>query len=137
MSNQTKRNQICGMKFIPLSEAGIFNQPGNSSIDVTGEMTAIPIASGEFTEEQTDGIPVKQTLSANVTDTGQDMRDNLRRLFSQEGLLIVRLTSGETKVIGTDEFPVLVTLSQSGSPAAYYLSFDRQSPEPAKFLQSF
>lgn len=125
------------MKFIPLSEAGIFNQPGNSSIDVTGEMTAIPIASGEFTEEQTDGIPVKQTLSANVTDTGQDMRDNLRRLFSQEGLLIVRLTSGETKVIGTDEFPVLVTLSQSGSPAAYYLSFDRQSPEPAKFLQSF
>ena len=109
MSNHTKRNQICGLKFIPLAEAEIFNLPGSDSINVSGALTEIPIASGEFTEEQTNGSPAKQTLSANVTDTGQDTISNLRQLFSQEGILVIQLTSGEQKVVGTDEFPVLVT----------------------------
>ena len=124
-------------EFIPLAEAEIFNLPGSDSINVSGALTEIPIASGEFTEEQTNGSPAKQTLSANVTDTGQDTSSNLRQLFSQEGILVIQLTSGEQKVVGTDEFPVLVTMTQSGSPAAYQLTFDRESPEPAKFLQSF
>ena len=137
MSNHTKRNQICGLLFIPLAEAEISNLPGSDSINVSGALTEIPIASGEFTEEQTNGSPAKQTLSANVTDTGQDTSSKLRQLFSQEGILVIQLTSGEQKVVGTDEFPVLVTMTQSGSPAAYQLTFDRESPEPAKFLQSF
>ena len=137
MSNHTKRNQICGLKFIPLAEAEIFNLPGSDSIQVSGTMEEISIASGEFTEEITDGSPAKQTLSANVTDTGQVTYANFRKLFNQEGILVIQLTSGETKVVGTDEFPVLVTMTQSGSPAAYQLTFDRESPEPAKFLQSF
>lgn len=137
MSNHTKRNQICGLKFIPLSEAEVLNQPGSDTIKVTGNMKEIPIASGEFTEEHTVGFPAKQTLSANVTDTGQVTSSNLRQLFSQDGILVLKLTSGETMVVGTDEFPVLVTMTLSGSPAACQLTFDRESPEPAKFLQSF
>lgn len=137
MRNHTKRNQICGLKFIPLAEAEIFNLPGSDSIKVTGNMEEIPIASGEFTEEVTDGSPTKQTLSANITDTGQVTYANFRKLFNQEGILVIQLTSGEKKVVGTDEFPVLVTTTLSGSPAAYQLTFDRESPEPAKFLQSF
>ena len=137
MSNRTKRNQICGMRFIPLNEAEIYNQPGSNTIKVTGYMTEIPIASGEFTEEVTDGSPTKQTLSANVTDTGQVTYANFRQLFNQEGILVIQLTSGETKVVGTDEFPILVTTTLTGSPAAYQLTLERESPEPAKFLQSF
>lgn len=137
MSNHTKRNQMCGLKFIPLSEAEIVNYPGSDTIKVTGNMTEIHISSGEFTEEVIDGSPAKQTLSANVTNTGQVTYANFRQLFNQEGILIIQLTSGDTKVIGTDEFPVLVTLTLSGSPAVYELAFDRESPEPAKFLQSF
>lgn len=137
MSNDCKRNQICGMSFIPIMSAGVVNMPGNKNIRVSGDFVKVPISSGEFTEEQTAGSPVKQTLSATVTDTGIDMAALLENLFSQEGLLLVRTTDGERKVIGTDEFPVLVTLSQSGSPAAYQLSFDRESPEPTKFFQSF
>lgn len=36
MSNHTKRNQICGLKFIPLAEAEILNLPGSDSIKVSG-----------------------------------------------------------------------------------------------------
>lgn len=137
MSNASKRKQICGMSFIPITSAGVVNMPGDKYIRVSGDFVKVPISSGEFTEEHTDGSPVKQTLSATVTDTGIDMAALLENLFYREGLLLIRTTDGAKKVIGTDEFPVLVTLSQSGSPAVYQLSFDRESPEPAKYFQSF
>lgn len=137
MNNNNKRNQVCGLDFIPLSEVEVLNMPGNNVIRLSGSMTKIPISTGEFIEESTNGTPVKQTLSAVVTDTGRDNNINLRSLLSKEGILIIHLTNGDTKVVGTDEFPVLITLTQSGSPSANQLTFDRDSPEPAKFLQSF
>ena len=48
----------------------------------------------------------------------------------------IPVSSGEFKE-KNDQFPVVVTLQESGSPAAFTLSFKRSSPEPAKILKSF
>ena len=128
---------MCGFEFIPIAVAEVDNLPGHNVIRLSGSTTRIPISKGEFTEEITDGTVVKQTLSAIVTNTGMANTLSLRLLLGQEGILIIHLTNGEIKVVGTDEFPVMITLTQSGTPSVHELTFDRVSPEHAKFLQSF
>lgn len=137
MNNSNKRNEVCGLEFIPIAEAEVDNMPGHNVIRLSGSTTRIPISKGEFTEEITDGTVVKQTFSAVVTNTGMANTLSLRLLLGQEGILIIHLTNGEIKVVGTDEFPVMITLTQSGTPSVHELTFDRESPEHAKFLQSF
>ena len=53
--------------------------------------------------------------------------------------VVVSLQDGsehQARVIGTDEFPVLVSTELSGSPQSLTLSFKRDSPEPAKTYSS-
>lgn len=137
MSVENKRVQICGMQFLPISNARIINLPGALEMKVSGEFVRIPIASGEFKEKSESGAPVEQELKATVTDTGEDNVCKLRAIFAEEGIVLLDLTNGEKRVIGTEQFPVLLTMETSGSPAKISLSFKRDSPEPAKIFTSF
>ena len=137
MSVEDKRSQLCAMSFLPLSDAEVRNLPGSDKLQVHGTWVNIDISSGEWKENREEvGKPVEQELKATVTDTSS-METGLRTLFSADGLLMVGLTNGEKKVIGTDEFPVHVSMERSGDPAKLTLSFKRSSPEPAKILESF
>ena len=133
MSVENKRSQFCAMSFLPLPDAEVRNVPGSDKLQVHGTWV-----SGEWKESREEvGKPAEQELKATVTDTSSSMESQLRTLFSVDGLLLIGLTNGEKKVIGTDEFPVHVSMERSGDPAKLTLSFKRSSPEPAKVLESF
>lgn len=137
MNTDDKRAQICGMGFIPVTAAVVKNVPGLETIQVSGEWTLLPVSSGEFKEKIVSGEVTEQELKAVVTDTGSSFSTLLRDLVRREGLVRLRFTNGSERVVGTDHFPVMMSLQESGSPAAFTLSFKRNSPEPAKFLKSF
>lgn len=137
MSTYDKHAQIFGMSFMPLAVAAIRNFPGANIIQVAGEWMDIPVIQGEFKEKMTSGSLIEQELKAAVTDTETDSAVSLRNLLRQEGIARLKFTNGHERVVGTDQFPVLMTLEESGSPAVFTLSFKRSSPEPAKILKSF
>ncbi len=137
MNENDKRAQICALSYLPLPEATVRNLPGAKSIRVSGEWIDIPISKGEFKEKTTSGALVEQEIKATVTNTGNEFSARLHDLFNQEGLVRLKLTNGTERVVGTDQFPVLLTLEESGSPAAFSISCKRNSPEPAKTLTSF
>lgn len=137
MNRNDKRAAICRLAFLPIGQANVRNKPGSPSIQVRGTFTQIPIASGEFQEGETNGNPIEQELEAVVTDTNADNLTAYRNLLADYGLVLVTLTNGDQRVIGTDEFPVLVSTELGGSPQALTLSVKRDSPEPAKVYSSF
>ena len=137
MNRNDKRAAICRLAFLPLSQATVQNIPGKMTIGVRGSFTQLPISSGEFEETETNGNPIEQELEAVITDTSVAKLQEYRTLLADYGLLLVTLTNGDQRIIGTDEFPVLVSTELSGSPQALTLSFKRNSPEPAKSYSSF
>ena len=137
MSRNDKRAAICRLAFLALSKATIRNTPGNPTIQVRGTFTQLPISSGEFEETETNGEPVEQKLEAVITDTSVEKLSEYRTMLAEYGLLLLTMTNGDQRVVGTDEFPVLVTTELSGTPQALALTFKRNSPEPAKKFSSF
>ena len=137
MSRNDKRASICQLEFLPISQATVENRPGNPVIRVRGTFTRLPIASGEFRESETNGNPIEQELEAIITDTSAANLTGYRNLLAEYGLLRMTLTNGDVRVVGTDEFPVLVSTELSGTPQSLTLSFKRNSPEPAKRYSSF
>ena len=136
MNRNDKRAAICRLAFLPIGQATVQNKPGQPGIQVQGTFTKLPISSGEFQESETNGNPVEQELEAVITDTNAGQLEEYRRLLADYGLLLVTLTNGDQRVIGTDEFPVLVSTELSGSPQSLTLSFKRDSPELAKTYSS-
>lgn len=138
MNTNDKRVQICGLSFLPLYGAEVVNVLGSDKLRVNGTWIPIHISSGEWKEVQEQvGTPVEQELKAIVTDTSSTTEGQLRILLSNDGLLLLKLTNGEEKVVGTDEFPVYMSIERSGDPSKLTLSFKRSSPETAKILTSF
>ena len=73
---------------------------------------------------------MKQELKAVVTDTGKANMGRIQELVRQEGLVLLDLSNGDYKVVGTDQFPVSFSTEYAGSPLKLTLSF-------AKNLKSF
>ena len=128
MNRNDKRAAICRLAFLPIGQATVRNKPGQPDIQVQGTFTKLPISSGEFQESETNGNPVEQELEAVITDTNAGHLEEYRRLLADYGLLLVTLTNGDQRVVGTTEL--------SGSPQSLTLSFKRDSPEPAKTYSS-
>lgn len=138
MSIEDKRAQVCGIAFIPLLNAEVKTLPGNYLIHVRGAWISISASSCEWQENQSQvGSPVEQELKATVTDTSSSQEKLLRELASLDVLTLLEFTNGEEKVVGTDEFPVRLSIERNGNPGKIILSFKRSSPEPAKILASF
>lgn len=138
MSIEDKRAQVCGIAFIPLLNAEVKNVPGSNLIYVRGAWVSIGASSCEWQESQAQaGSPVEQELKATVTNTSSSQEKLLRELLSYDVLTLLEFTNGEEKVVGTDEFPVRLSIERNGNPGKITLSFKRSSPEPAKILASF
>ena len=137
MIAEGKRAQICAMELIPISVSQVNDRPGEKTIQVSGVWISIPISSGEFKEKAVPGELVEQEFKGSVTNTETDFANSLRDLLAQNCLVRLRFTNGVERVVGTDQFPVVLTLEESGTPAAFTLSFKRNSSEPSKKLKSF
>lgn len=137
MKLDDKRAQICALYFISTADAMIENYPGVNYIRIHGTWTNIPVSSGEYKEKESPEESIEQEFKAVVTDTGADRLARLKELIMPNGLIRMKLTNGDDRVVGTDQFPVRITLEYSGSPAKLTLSFKRNSPEVSKLFKSF
>ena len=135
MNQNDKRSHVCGLSFLPLSDATVINIPGERDIQVSGTWIEIDISSVDWKEtREYVGQPVAQELKATVTNTSKEYESMLRNIFTTSGLLLLKFSNTDQIVLGTDEFPVSVTVERSGDPSKIFLSFKRDSPEPAKYL---
>lgn len=139
MNQNNKRATIVSLHFYPIVESTIVRcYPGRQILSVTGMAYSFRPQSAEFKETLTQGSDeVSQQFSAIITDVSLASSAGMRRNLSLPGLLLMIYSNSEKRVVGTDQFPVMITLEESGRPAQFKLSFKRTSPEPSKFFQSF
>ena len=129
---------IYSLQYIYLSSCEINNIPGSEKISIKGEWKPIKFASIEYTEKQDEqGGEWEQNFSAIITEFDNNIENELNSIKNKAILLRLDYTNNLSKIVGTDEFPVILSLSSTSTSHTYTLSFKRNSPEAAKFLQSF
>ncbi len=135
MNIRSKHAQICRVAFIPIAASTVINLPGATHIQVSGTWIELPNCSAEFSETNEPGKLIEQQFKGKVTDMElTKLTDIYNRLLWADILLRLTYTNGDVKVVGTDQFPVRMTVAIDGEPAGINLSFKRTSPEKAKFL---
>ncbi|KAA6342245.1 hypothetical protein EZS27_009975 [termite gut metagenome] len=135
-----KHAQICNLFWLPLPDTSVEIFPGVSFIRVPNTTTwkKIDFSTAEFSETGTEsGKPVEQEFSATLTDTSESSYNKLLNLFSTYGLLRIDYTNKDPRIVGTNDFPVYISLRRSEKTAVFTLSFKRTSPEYSKFLLTF
>jgi hypothetical protein len=132
---ESKRASICRVYFIALAESTVSNIPGLPQIKVVGDWVKLDYSTAEFDEEDSsDGNFYDVNLSISFSDSSPE---KLRELIAWLGIyILVRLdyTDGTSRVVGTDQFPVVLSLSGKGSPHSLIFSYKSQQPELSKFL---
>jgi hypothetical protein len=137
LENKNKRSAICKIDYILISEAIISSFLGND-IFVIAEWKQVKFSSADFQEtDETNGEPVKQELTILISGSEKEAERTIRELCGRELLIRLQYSNGETKVIGTEDNPVLLSHSSSGVPAVQTIYSKRNSAEKAKHLQSF
>jgi len=135
--NNSKRNRIVGVDYLFTSEAIIRDYPGHFIIVIGAQWLPIKFSSIDFQEnEPTTGGFVEQQLVIEVFGSDQDLDAAIRSLTGNDVLIRLTYASGDVKVVGTSENPVVFTHSSSGSPVKHTLVSERRSAEPAKNLLS-
>ncbi|MBP1593030.1 MAG: hypothetical protein H6Q12_48 [Bacteroidetes bacterium] len=138
MTVNNKIANIYSLQYIYLSSCEINNIPGSEKISVKGEWKPIKFASIEYTEKQDEqGGEWEQNFSAVITEFNTIIEKELYSIKNNAILLRLDYSNHISKIVGTDEYPVILSLSNASSSHTYTLSFKRNSPEAAKFLQSF
>lgn len=134
-NRESKRAAICGVSFIALSESTVTNVPGVSQIKVSGIWKQIKFSSADFSEQlSSDATNYEVNLTISFSDSSQE---NQKEVMEWTGIyILVRLdyTDGNSRVVGSDQFPVVLCLSGEGSPHAIRLTYKGQQPESSKFL---
>lgn len=133
-----KHSSICGISVLPLSGAVVSNSPGDDRISIRGNWQQVAASEIEFSEKESDSSPFFESqLKFRVTDTSPSSEAALRDLSNRYVLLRLHYTDGAVRVLGTDQFPVELTLSREGIPSYFSLSYKGSQPERVKFFQSF
>lgn len=134
--------EIVEVGFATLDSVTIVTTIGSANISVgtSGQMPA-PVferpQSASFSEKKSQsGDYVEQEFEAVFTNSQAEYVGYFRQYLDQDGIVMVRYSNGTVLVAGTDTSPVRCTVEESGSPKTLKLSFNRQSPEFAKILQS-
>ncbi len=138
MTLNNKIANIYSLQYMYIHSCEISNIPGNDKISVTGEWKQLKFASIEYTEKQDgQGEEWEQNFSAIITEFDNKTENELNSIKNNAVLLRLDYTNNISKIVGSDEFPVILSLSSTSTSHTYTLSFKRNSPEAAKFLQSF
>ncbi|KAA6326470.1 hypothetical protein EZS27_024426 [termite gut metagenome] len=135
-----KHAQICNLFWLPLPDTSVEIFPGVSFIRVpnTTAWKKIDFSTAEFSETGTEnGKPVEQEFNATLTDTSESSFEKLSNLFSAYGLMRIDYTSKDSRIAGTNDFPIHISLRRSEKTSIFTLSFKRTSPEYSKFLLTF
>ena len=83
-----------------------------------------------------EGEYVRQELECVYTDTQLSFMKGKRGWVKEDCIILIRYSSGDVLVVGTDLVPARCTFESGGSPRTVRLSIKRNSPEFAKILES-
>jgi len=131
--NSAKRNRIISIDYLLVSESTINDYPGNYIQVLSTGWISVKYSSIEFTEEdEGTGDFITQKLDINLFGSDDTMEQAMKSIIGKE--IIIRLTyaTGQQKIVGTGENPVILQHTSSGSPVKHTLSFERNSSEKAK-----
>jgi hypothetical protein len=133
--NGSKRATICGVDYVMNNHATVKDFPGSMITVLVTEWVPIRFSSISFTEnDEVNGEFVSQELTINVKGIDNDTEQNLRDIAGQGVLVRLKYTNGVYKIVGTEENPVVLSLSSEGSPVNQSLVSKRNSAEKAKYL---
>lgn len=129
-----KINNICKITFYPLANisSDVF-RPGLDTVSFEGTGLPLNMTSATFTEEDLGGSECVQSFAGVVTDTSHDTSMVIFDMCAVFGLLAMTLSTGETLVAGSPEFPLVLQCQREGRPQSFRLAFKRNSPEKAKY----
>lgn len=134
-NKESKRASICQVYYMAIAESTVTNIPGLPQIKVIGDWAKIDYSTVEFAEDKSsDGNSYEVNLSITFSDSSLE---KMRELIAWLGIyILVRLdyTDGTSRVVGTDQFPVVLSLSGQGSPRSLIFSYKNQQPELSKIL---
>ena len=128
-NKESKRASICQVYFMAIAESTVTNIPGLPQIKVIGDWAKIDYSTVEFAEDKSsDGNSYEVNLSITFSDSSLE---KMRELIAWLGIYY---TDGTSRVVGTDQFPVVLSLSGQGSPRSLIFSYKNQQPELSKIL---
>lgn len=134
-NNSDKRNRIIGIDYVLNANATVNDFPGKLIQVLVTEWFPIKFTTVTFTEsDETNGEYVVQELNIVLSGTNSDIEKQIRDLTGRELLLRLTYSSGMSSVVGTEENPVILSDSSTGSPVQHTLSSKRNSGEKAKQL---
>lgn len=138
MSNYDSHMQVCGAAFIPTSDALVTCDPAaaDSAIQVVGTWRELPLTKAEFSEEESENGLMTQKFEGSMTVAENGVLTNLRNLCTNYGLLRIDYTNGERRVVGDDEWPVMLQVTREGDPVKVKLSLKRVTCTRSRLLAS-
>lgn len=84
--------------------------------------------------EPANGEQVEQEISIVVPASGQEMDDFLNNISSNYGVLKLVYSNGDSKLLGSNDNPVLLTMKKTGILVKQTLYAKRFSAEKAKYI---
>lgn len=141
MNNQNnKRAVVCGVAFVPTSQISMGVSMGLPEVKVTfngGNPDYQRPQSVSFSEKKSEsGDYVDQEFECVFADTEQAKVADLRKKTDEDGIVLLKYSNGEVRVIGNYLAPVRCEFEESGTPRTAKIAFKRKSPEFSKILQS-
>lgn len=137
MTTQFNRHaQVRRVWFAPLTGLEATFDHGSHRAEIRqAEWSDLRASKTEFTEEQTGGV-AKIKLDATVTDTSATHEAELATLSGVPGVVRMDYTDGSFRVVGSDEWPVCLSMKCSGNPAVWHMTLDTVLPCGAYKLPS-
>lgn len=136
-NNDSKRNRIIEVDYVFVSDATVRDYPGRYIQILVSAWNPMKYSSVDFTEsDPTNGNFIDQELSINLFGSDLSTDQIINNVTGREVLIRLKYATGIYKVIGTEDNPVLLMHSSSGSPVLQSLSCSRKSAEKAKIPTS-
>lgn len=132
-NNATKRNRIVRLDYVFLSDVTVIDYPGNFIQVITDSWVPVPFSNMDFME--TDSISggfVDQDMMITRSGYDDSLEQEIKSMIGNELLLKLTYQDGTSKIVGTEQNPVILGWSSSGSPVKQTLSCKRKSAERAK-----
>lgn len=134
-SNEIRRNRIISAHYTLLSDATVIDYPGKNIKVLTSSWTEIKYSSINFSEAlAANGNFVEQELELLMFGSSSEIMDHVHQLIGNEVLIKFTYSNNEVKIFGTEENPVLLLHSSSGSPVQQRLYTKHFSAEYSKYL---
>lgn len=134
-NRESKRSSICGVELISLAEATVTCIPGDPKITVSGAWDRLDYSTAEFSEQlSSDGTGYDCNLTISFSDSSPSKSSEVLSWCGIYVLAKLRYTDGSLRVVGTDQFPLVLSFSGEGAPHALRLTYKGTQPESARFL---